>query len=483
MCPILNFDLRVYMSANVFQGYFEPLSTMGIQFFQLLGSGVYGAFGARIADAVAGPPGLVDAGMRLFLDVTPVMRDRFGQRVFGSILSAGEARSSVVLRRLAADPRLAPTDVPTPRSLWRITAGLMRIGLPRAALQVLRRPLPMRARFESEMEAIARLELPRQADASELLDAFERLLLQATPHLLPRLVGLMAPAMLNQLDIDGPDDGPPHEPVLLRVVDEPWPFPPNYPLAPQPLAALDLLDYPEPAARRIGREVLAALAETKPLALARRSAKARALTGPLLGKLLQRTNGRAPRPVVDGDPRTDTRAAAAHVVGVLWASASQAVSVKELRTAIGLSRERLEAAYEFLLEQPPLGLAVQRHGEEFLLVTAPEVGKSIERHRGNAREVGLSRAALEVLAIVAYRQPIARAGIEVIRGSASDSAPETLLERALIERNAHQLFVTTRAFMNLMGLRDLSDLPPLEEVQTTSDNASLWITSRKLPNG
>jgi hypothetical protein len=61
--------------------------------------------------------------------------------------------------------------------------------------------------------------------------------------------------------------------VLLRVVDEPWPFPPHYPLAPQPLAALDLPDYPEPAARRIGREVLTSLANTKPPALARRSAK------------------------------------------------------------------------------------------------------------------------------------------------------------------------------------------------------------------
>jgi chromosome segregation and condensation protein ScpB len=50
-----------------------------------------------------------------------------------------------------------------------------------------------------------------------------------------------------------------------------------------------------------------------------------------------------------------------------------------------------------------------------------------------------------VLAVVAYRQPIARAGIELIRGSAADSALGTLLEPALIERNAHQLFVTTHA--------------------------------------
>ncbi len=104
---------------------------------------------------------------------------------------------------------------------------------------------------------------------------------------------------------------------------------------------------------------------------------------------------------------------------------------------------------------------MQRHGEELLLVTAPEVSKSIERHLGNERPVPLSRAALEVLAIVAYRQPIARAGIELIRGSASDSAIDTLLERCLVERNAHQLLVTTRAFLDLVGQRDLADLPPL----------------------
>ena len=66
--------------------------------------------------------------------------------------------------------------------------------------------------------------------------------------------------------------------------------------------------------------------------------------------LLKRREQRAPRPVVEGDPRTDTRAAAAHIVGVLWASASQGLTVKERRAAIGLSRERLETAYDYLLE-------------------------------------------------------------------------------------------------------------------------------------
>ena len=164
----------------------------------------------------------------------------------------------------------------------------------------------------------------------------------------------------------------------MRVVDEPWPFPPHYPLAPQPLAALDLLDYPDSVARRIGRGVLETLKETAPIVLARRSARARAKAGPLTGRLVELSRRRGPRARVEGDPKTDTHAAAAHVVGVLWASASQGVTVKELRAAIGLSRERLEDAYEFLLANPPLGLALQRHADELRLVTAPEVGSMVK---------------------------------------------------------------------------------------------------------
>lgn len=268
---------------------------------------------------------------------------------------------------------------------------------------------------------------------------------------------------LNALDLDdaAQEGVRPLDPVQLRVVDEPWPFPPNYLVAPQPLAALDLLDYPDQVARRTGREVLNALGDTKPLVLARRSARARAMTSPVLGRLLERNGRRAERPRVESDARTDTRAAAAHIVGVLWASASQGLSVKELRAAVGLSRERLEEAYEFLLKDPPLGLAVQRHGDELRLVTALEVCSSVERHLNQPRPVALSTAALEVLAVVAYRQPIARSGIEHIRGSASDSAIATLLERGLIAHNPHHLFVTTRVFLEYAGLRDLADLPAL----------------------
>jgi segregation and condensation protein B len=371
----------------------------------------------------------------------------FAERSLG-LLERAEERS-----RTRARLRRGETLVDLAPRLRRRATVLVR-SLPRSMRQALERDAALVRTGSSAASAYGWLELTGRPDPSWLLDAY-----------LPLEVLSALQEQLNQLAVDGSeaDDAPETlEPVLLRVVDEPWPFPPHYPLAPQPLAALDLLDDPDPVARRLGREVLQTLGGTKPTTLARRSAKARALTGPLVARLDQKAR-RGERPRVEGDPKTDTRTAAAHLVGVLWASASQGLSVNELRAAIGLSRERLEDAYTFLLENPPLGLAVQRHGDELRLVTAAEVSSSVERHLNQPRPVALSNAALEVLAIVAYRQPVARSGVEHIRGSASDSAIATLLERRLIAHNAHGLFVTTPAFLEYAGFRDLADLPVLAE--------------------
>ena len=122
-------------------------------------------------------------------------------------------------------------------------------------------------------------------------------------------------------------------PALLRAVDGPWPFPPNYQLAPQPLTALDLLEYPDPTAQRVGREVLRALVDAKPVVLARRSARARVLASPRIGRLLADAATREPRPSAgEGDPRADTQAAAAHA---LWASASRGATVKNCERRSG----------------------------------------------------------------------------------------------------------------------------------------------------
>jgi pyruvate,water dikinase len=195
--PDAEHDLRVYFSANVFQGYFEPITPMGIQFFQLLGTSAFRKFGGTVADARAGPTSLVEAGMRLYVDVTPVMRDRLGRRIFESITSVGESRTSAVVSRLNSDPRLEPTRDSPRRTLLRVVAAFARVGILSAALRVLASPSSTRAKYTHEMESIARVDLPPGADARARLHAFEDLLLVAAPRILPRLLGIMAPAMLS----------------------------------------------------------------------------------------------------------------------------------------------------------------------------------------------------------------------------------------------------------------------------------------------
>jgi segregation and condensation protein B len=209
--------------------------------------------------------------------------------------------------------------------------------------------------------------------------------------------------------------------------------------------------------------VLSGLKEVVPATVARRTARARVVAAPRVKNLLGGAN-RGPQPRLEGDPRTDTAAAAAHILGVLWATNSQGATVMELRAAIGLTRERLEAAYEYLQNYPLLGLAVQRHGDELRLVSAGGVAASVERHLNAPRPVSLSSAAQQVLAIVAYRQPVSQAGIESVRGTRSDSALGTLLQRRLIALDDHRLFVTTPGFLEYLGLRDLADLPPLSSL-------------------
>jgi phosphohistidine swiveling domain-containing protein len=190
-------ELRVYFSGNVFQGYFEPLTPMGIQFFRLLGTSLWRTFGAVVGDAAVGPRAIAAAGLRIYIDVTPIVRDPVGRGTFESMTAMGEARSSVVFSRLASDPRLALVSRSRLRTLVRVAAGLLRVGIPLAALRVLRSPSATRARYVREMDDIARVDLPPDADAASRLDAFEQLLLTAPPRMLPRLLGIMAPAMLS----------------------------------------------------------------------------------------------------------------------------------------------------------------------------------------------------------------------------------------------------------------------------------------------
>jgi segregation and condensation protein B len=122
------------------------------------------------------------------------------------------------------------------------------------------------------------------------------------------------------------------------------------------------------------------------------------------------------------------------------------------------------------LEGEGRGLMVQEVAGGFRLATRPETHAFIQKLQ-QVKPARLSRAALETLAIIAYRQPITRAEIEAIRGVAVDGVMRTLLERELIrmmgrkaEAGRPMLYGTSAQFLEHFGMKDLGDLPTLREI-------------------
>ena len=112
------------------------------------------------------------------------------------------------------------------------------------------------------------------------------------------------------------------------------------------------------------------------------------------------------------------------------------------------------------------GLSIARSGSAVQMVTSPDASAAIERFLGAGGHTRLSPAALETLALIAYRQPITRAQIEAIRGVNSDGVLRTLLARSLIQPTGRLeqagrpiLFGTTFEFLQYLGLRSLDELP------------------------
>lgn len=123
-----------------------------------------------------------------------------------------------------------------------------------------------------------------------------------------------------------------------------------------------------------------------------------------------------------------------------------------------------EMAEEFVLQQRAFRLEEIAQG--FILRTCKEYGPYIDLLFHNKRTEKLSPAAAEVLAIIAYRQPITRSQIEAIRGVDSSGVVQSLLERQLIEAVGRMeapgrpnLYNITPYFLKHFGLRDLTELP------------------------
>jgi segregation and condensation protein B len=154
------------------------------------------------------------------------------------------------------------------------------------------------------------------------------------------------------------------------------------------------------------------------------------------------------------------------LVALLFLAASP-LRGAEAAEALRISPARLGQACAFLRASPPHSLSLLADGERLQLVTAPECSRLIERFLNRAPPEPLSQAALEVLAIVAYEQPVSRADISQVRGTDSSGVVDTLLARGLIAqdprfggRGRPSFLVTTERFLRHLGLRSLEELPP-----------------------
>ncbi|OCS92427.1 SMC-Scp complex subunit ScpB [Caryophanon latum] len=131
------------------------------------------------------------------------------------------------------------------------------------------------------------------------------------------------------------------------------------------------------------------------------------------------------------------------------------------------------------------GITIKELAGTYQLVTKQSMAETIQKLVENPSTQSMSQASLEVLAIVAYKQPITRVEVEELRGVKCERPIQTLVSKGLIQEVGRVegtgraiLYGTTSEFLNFFGLNDLRELPPLPdaEVDEASTEADLFMT-------
>lgn len=172
------------------------------------------------------------------------------------------------------------------------------------------------------------------------------------------------------------------------------------------------------------------------------------------------------------------------VLEALLVASPEPLTVARAREALGEEAPEpaaVRAAFEELAaeyDSAERGFELREVAGGFQLYTRREHAEWVRRLLARDRAEKLSRAALETLAVIAYKQPIPRAEIERIRGVNVDGVLKTLLERGLIRVMGRMdavgrplLYGTTDEFLRHFGLRNLSELPKIEEFAVAREEA------------
>jgi segregation and condensation protein B len=170
----------------------------------------------------------------------------------------------------------------------------------------------------------------------------------------------------------------------------------------------------------------------------------------------------------------------ARIVEALLFAASTPLKLDQVREVEPAATEaEIEAAFEELrrfYDESERGFQLAHFGGGYQILTRPALAPWVERFLVGHRRQRLSRAALEVLAVIAYRQPVTRGEIESVRGVDCGATLRTLLERKLVMIKGRAravghplLYATTDRFFEHFGIGSVSELPKLEEFAALVD--------------
>lgn len=151
------------------------------------------------------------------------------------------------------------------------------------------------------------------------------------------------------------------------------------------------------------------------------------------------------------------------------------LEVKDAASVLEADRDVIRELFRELMteyEQEGRGIRIREAGDAFSFVTHIENDIFVKKLCTPVRVRRLSQAALEVLAIIAYRQPVTRSEIDSIRGIKSERVIDGLIDKGLIEISGRSegvgrplIYVTTREFLKKFGFASLKDLPEVPEYE------------------
>jgi len=161
--------------------------------------------------------------------------------------------------------------------------------------------------------------------------------------------------------------------------------------------------------------------------------------------------------------------------GLLFAAGDEGLSVKQLTSVLEIDEARVLSIIEDLKEEyqkKERGLDLVEVAGVYQLTTKKEHAPYLKRLMETPMNQSLSQAALETLAIIAYKQPITRIEIEEIRGVKSERPIRTLSAKGLIQEVGREegagraiLYGTTKEFLEYFGLKTIEELPSLTEIE------------------